>query len=79
MNIICISGTLMIHTKILWLIIFGRLLQGVFIGLNSTIAPVYIKQFIPQTNGRYGIYHQFFIVGGILMGFFLSFLLNQIF
>jgi hypothetical protein len=43
MNVMFICAILLIQTKVVALIIVGRLLQGTFIGVGSAIIPLYIK------------------------------------
>jgi MFS family permease len=44
---ICIIGTCLIQTKVMILIIFGRILQGLMIGIGTAVIPLYIKEFVP--------------------------------
>lgn len=77
-NIACIMATLLIQTKGFYFIFIGRILQGAFIGLISSIAPLYIKEFVPQMNGKYGLYHQFSITAGIVGGFLINLVLHKV-
>jgi MFS family permease len=44
---ICIVGTFLIQTKVLILLIVGRLLQGLLVGIGTAVIPLYIKEFVP--------------------------------
>lgn len=57
----------------------GRILHGIYIGIASSIVPLYIKEFIPELNGKYGIYNQFFITSGLVLAFLFNFILNLLF
>jgi MFS family permease len=56
----------------------GRLLQGGYIGVGSAIVPLYIKEFVPQLNGKYGMFHQLLFVFGVVWAFLLSMILHSI-
>jgi MFS family permease len=70
----CIGSAILIQTKIIPFLFIGRLIQGSFVGAGTSIVPLYIKEFIPQMNGKYGIYHQMFFIGGVLSAFLLNML-----
>ncbi len=42
-NILCISGILLIQTKYFPFLIIGRILQGFVVGIGTTVIPLYIK------------------------------------
>ena len=42
-NSLCIAGILLIQTKLMPLIIVGRLCQGALVGIGTAIVPLYIK------------------------------------
>jgi MFS family permease len=74
-NAICIFGILLIQTKSLTFIILGRLFQGLLIGIGTAIVPLYIKEFVPEMNGKFGLYNQLFYTIGIVSGFLFNLIL----
>jgi MFS family permease len=78
-NAVCILGILLIQTKSIALIILGRLFQGLLIGIGTAIVPLYIKEFIPEMNGKYGLYNQLLYTIGIVWGFLFNLILHSIF
>ena len=58
------------------LLIFCRIVQGICAGLYSSITPLIIKEVVPfEVSGTLGAFSEMFINIGIVIGFFLQFLI----
>ncbi|NHN56746.1 sugar porter family MFS transporter [Calidifontibacter sp. DB0510] len=63
----------------LWVVVLGRILGGLGVGLASVIAPAYIAEISPaHVRGRLGSLQQLAIVTGIFLAFLVNYTLQKI-
>lgn len=63
-NAISILAIATIQIKTLYTLLAGRIIQGICVGLYSTITPIYINQMLPASLSRMGALHQAVIAFG---------------
>ena len=79
MNMMSVVSILFIQTKYVSLVFLGRIGQGSIIGVGTAFVPLYIKEFIPQMNGKYGLYHQLFFTLAVVWAFIFNLILYKTF
>ncbi len=63
----------------IYVFMFFRFLGGLSVGASSVVAPVYISEIAPpQHRGKMGIAFQLNIVAGILLAYFINYLLQGV-
>lgn len=79
-NLLYFLGTFIIYLKpIFYLLLLGRLLIGLGIGVTCAIIPFYLTSIAPiKLRGLVGSCHQFGIVSGILAGQVITFYYKEI-
>jgi len=55
-------------------IITGRLIEGVIVGLNTTVVPLYILEMVPiQVRGKAGVLNSTLLTGGLVFAYGMGF------
>ncbi len=58
------------------LLIIGRFLSGIIVGLNSALSPMYINEISPtEMSGPLGVFPQLHVTFGLFIAFAMSLLL----
>jgi len=61
-----------------WQLIVARLIGGIGVGIASMISPMYIAEMAPANiRGKLVSFNQFAIVSGILLSFFVNYMINR--
>jgi MFS family permease len=64
---------MMALTKVTWLAYISRVIQGLIVGINSTICPMYLVEIAPtEYRGTFAVFHQIFVNIGLLYTYFLG-------
>ena len=72
---VVIMATLMLQSGNVFLIVIGRLVQGLYVGVTSVIRAVYIKEFCPlELAGKMGSIHQILFTLGLIYSFVQTYL-----
>lgn len=71
--LLVISVALMISYPLKEILLIGRLLYGVSVGLFSTISSIFVREIVPNKDaGLYGAFNQFMITFGIMVAAILG-------
>jgi sugar porter (SP) family MFS transporter len=72
-DLFCILGTGLQLLQRTALLLTGRFILGLAIGLNSTVIPLYVSEMSPtELTGFFGAFHQIFICLGIFVAYLLG-------
>ena len=81
-NLIAIIATLFfvfsLSQKTFNIMIIGRILAGIAVGLGHSLVPLYIKEMSPVSlSGRVGMFHQLLVMTGVLIAAIIGISISQ--